>query len=209
MMLSGGRAMDQESEALSLETSISLPNVKGLIDHFSVGVKGQRLFVAAVANHSVEVIDVKSGRRGRSLTGLSEPQGVFYDASADRLFVACGLDGVTKIFDGTTFQALASVTFPDDADNIRYDPRGKTEIVGYAGAKQLKNRQEGSGGLGLLDSNGDQDRRHRHRRTPGIVSAREIRLTPLRERSRRERDRGRRSAQAHRAGSMARDLCQE
>jgi len=153
-IISVSRATAQESEVLSLETSISLPDVKGRIDHFSVDVKGQRLFVAAVGNNSVEVIDVKSGRRERSLTGLSEPQGVFYDASTDRLFVACGLDGVTKIFDGTTFRVLASIKFPDDADNIRYDPRSKTEIVGYAGAKQLKNRKEESGGLGLLDSKG-------------------------------------------------------
>ncbi len=153
-IISVSRATGQESEALSLETSISLPDVKGRIDHFSVDVKGQRLFVAAVGNNSVEVIDVKSGRRERSLTGLSEPQGVSYDASTDRLFVACGGDGVTKVFDGTTFKVLASIKFPDDADNIRYDPRGKTEIVGYAGAKQLKNRKEESGGLGLLDSNG-------------------------------------------------------
>lgn len=153
-ILSGVRATGQESEALSLETSISLPDVKGRIDHLSVDVKGQRLFVAAVGNNSVEVIDVKSGRRERSLTGLSEPQGVFYDAAADRLFVACGLDGVTKIFDGKTFKVLATVKFPDDADNIRYDPRSKIEIVGYAGAKQLRNRTEGTGGLGLIDSHG-------------------------------------------------------
>jgi hypothetical protein len=79
---------------------------------------------------------------------------VFYDASTNRLFVACALDGVTKIFDGTTFKVLATVKFPDDADNIRYDARGKGVIVGYAGAKQLRKREEGTGGLGFLDSNG-------------------------------------------------------
>jgi len=46
------------------------------------------------------------------------------------------------------------VKFPDDADNIRYDARGKGVIVGYAGAKQLRKRQEGTGGLGFLDANG-------------------------------------------------------
>jgi hypothetical protein len=70
------------------------------------------------------------------------------------LFVACGLDGVTKVFDGKTFQALETVKFPDDADNIRYDPRGKGVIVGYAGAKQLRKREEGTGGLGFIDSRG-------------------------------------------------------
>ena len=79
---------------------------------------------------------------------------MFYDGSSNRLFVACSLDGVTKIFDGTTFRSLASVKFPDDADNIRYDSRSKYVIVGYAGAKQLRKRQKGTGGLGFLDPNG-------------------------------------------------------
>ncbi|HMB82625.1 MAG TPA: hypothetical protein VKI40_01105 [Terriglobales bacterium] len=154
LLVSSSPAAGQESPVLSLETHIPLPNVKGRIDHFSVDVKGQRLFVAAVANHTLEVVDLKSGQRVHTITDLAEPQGVFYDASTNRLFVACGLDGVTKIFDGTTFQLLATVKFPDDADNIRYDARGKGVIVGYAGAKQLRKREEGAGGLGFLDSNG-------------------------------------------------------
>ena len=46
--------------------------------------------------------------------------------------------------------------FPDDADNIRYDFRSKGIIVGYAGAKALRNREEGTGGLGFIDSVGKQ-----------------------------------------------------
>jgi len=152
--LLSGRSAGQESPALSLETHIPLPNVKGRIDNLSVDVKGQRLFVAAVDNHTLEVVDLKSGQRVHTIPDLAEPQGVFYDSSTNRLFVACGLDGVTKIFDGTTFRILATVRFPDDADNIRYDARGKGVIVGYAGAKQLRKREEGTGGLGFLDSSG-------------------------------------------------------
>jgi DNA-binding beta-propeller fold protein YncE len=154
LLVSSGAAAGQESAALSLETHIPLPNVKGRIDHFSVDVKGQRLFVAAVDNHTLEVVDLKSGQRVHTIADLAEPQGVFYDDSTNRLFVACGLDGVTKVFDGTTFQILATAKFPDDADNIRYDARGKGVIVGYAGAKQLRKREEGTGGLGFLDFNG-------------------------------------------------------
>jgi DNA-binding beta-propeller fold protein YncE len=149
-----GPAVGQDSTVLSLETHISLPNVKGRIDHFSVDVKGERLFVAAVENHTLEVVDLKSGQRVHTITDLAEPQGVFYDASTNHLFVACGLDGVTKVFDGNTFQILATIKFPDDADNIRYDARSKSVIVGYAGAKQLRQRTEGTGGLGFLDLNG-------------------------------------------------------
>src|SRR5882672_9503524 len=149
-----GLAFGQESSVLSLKAQIPLPKVNGRIDHLSVDVKGQRLFVAAVENHTLEVIDLKSGQRVHTIADLAEPQGVFYDVSTNRLFVACGSDGATKIFDGATFQVLATVKFPDDADNIRYDARSKGVIVGYAGAKQLRKRAEGTGGLGFLDSNG-------------------------------------------------------
>ncbi len=154
IVLSASFAHGQQPESLSLEASIPLPNVKGRIDHFSIDLKGQRIFVAAVRNHSVEIIDLKSRQRVHSIHDLAEPQGVFYDASTNRLFVACALDGVTKIFDASTYKLLASVKFPDDADNIRYDSRSKQIIVGYAGAKQLRKREAGAGGLGFLDANG-------------------------------------------------------
>lgn len=152
LVVAGTRAVGQGKEALSLETHIPLPSVKGRIDHFTVDVTGQRLFVAAVENHTLEVVDLKSGQRVHTISDLAEPQGVFYDPSTKHLFVACGLDGVTKVFDGDTFQVLATVKFPDDADNIRYDPRSKSVIVGYAGAKQMRKREEGTGGLGFIDS---------------------------------------------------------
>jgi DNA-binding beta-propeller fold protein YncE len=126
--------------------------VKGRIDHFSVDVKGQRLFMAGVGNHTLEVIDLQSGKRVRTISDLAEPQGVYYDAATNHLYVACGLDGVTKIYDGTSFALLGTVKFPDDADNIRYDARSKSVIVGYAGAKELRKREEGTGGLGFIDS---------------------------------------------------------
>jgi len=89
-------AMGQESSALSLTTHIPLPNVKGRLDHSGVDVKGQRPFVAAVGNNTLEVIDLKSGQRVRTIPDLEEPQGVYYDASTNRLFVACGGNGVTN-----------------------------------------------------------------------------------------------------------------
>jgi DNA-binding beta-propeller fold protein YncE len=156
LFASSGMAAAQESAALSLKARIALPNVAGRIDHLSADVKGERLFVAAVNNHTLEVIDLKIGQRVRTIADLAEPQGVLYDASTNRIFVACGLDGTTKVFDGTTFQILATAKFPDDADNIRYDYQKKRVVVGFAGAKQLRKRTEGAGGLGFLDTNGNR-----------------------------------------------------
>jgi DNA-binding beta-propeller fold protein YncE len=123
-------------------------------DHIGVNVNGERLFLAAVENPTLEVVDLKTRQVVHTIIDLPEPQGVYYDGSRNHLFVACALDGVTKILDGTTFQTIATVKSPDDADNIRYDPHSKGVIVGYAGAKQLRKRKEGTGGLGLIDENG-------------------------------------------------------
>src|SRR5262249_43645864 len=85
VFISTSSAAAQESQALSLESRIPLPNVNGRIDHLRVDVKGQRLFVAAVDNHTLEVVDLKSGQRVHTITDLAEPQGVFYDASTNRV----------------------------------------------------------------------------------------------------------------------------
>jgi DNA-binding beta-propeller fold protein YncE len=145
LLLLGGLMQAQEPEALALKMRIALPNVDGRIDHFTADLKGQRLFMAALGYHTVEVVDAESGERLHTIAGLAEPQGVYYDPSTNRLFVACAKDGTTRIFDGGTFQVLETVKFSGDADNIRYDSRNRRIIVGYGG-----------GALGFLDANGKQ-----------------------------------------------------
>ena len=154
LLLLNGLAVAQETSALSLKTHIALPNVDGRMDHFSVDIKGQRLFSSALGNNTVEVIDLQSGQRVGTLPGLAEPQGLFFDASTNRLYAANGIDGATRIFDGGTFQLLDTVKLSDDADNIRYDPRSHGVIVGYGGEKGLRGRPQGAGALAILDSSG-------------------------------------------------------
>jgi len=153
LLLLNSLAGAQDSPALSLKTGIALPNINGRMDHFGVDVKGRRLFVSVFGNHTVEVLDLRDGRRARTLPDLEEPQGLFFCASADRLFVATG-DGNTRIYDGTSLQLLETVKFSDDADNIRYDARSRSVVVGYGGEKALRGRPQGSGALAFLDSNG-------------------------------------------------------
>jgi DNA-binding beta-propeller fold protein YncE len=138
-----GAALAQEPGGLSQKNRIDLPNVNGRIDHFSADVKGRRIFVSALGNHTLEVIDVQAGKRLQTITDLAEPQGVYYDPSTNRIFVACAQDGATKVFDAASFQLVTTAKYSGDADNIRYDARGQRIIVGY-----------GDGALGFLDSGG-------------------------------------------------------
>jgi DNA-binding beta-propeller fold protein YncE len=162
LLLSGlfflwGMAAAQESPALTPKNPIVLTKVEGRMDHLGVDVKGQRLFATAYDNHTLEVIDLKTGRQVHTIPGLNQPQGAFYDPATNRLFVACGGDGTVKIFDGTTFQLLQSVTLNLDADNVRYDARSQHIVVGYGGEKFLAGtvtRPGGGGALAILDTNG-------------------------------------------------------
>src|SRR5437763_1943066 len=75
---------------LTLTQTIPLPGVKGRFDHFSIDVKGRRLFVAALGNNTIEVLDLAAGKRIHSVTGMSKPQGVLFLPGADQILVANG-----------------------------------------------------------------------------------------------------------------------
>jgi DNA-binding beta-propeller fold protein YncE len=141
---------------LTLKGRIPLANVNGRMDHMGIDVKGQRLFAAAYDNHTLEVIDLQAGRQVHTIADLIQPQAAYYDPSTNRLFVPSGGDGTVKSFDGGTFQLLQTVKLSSDADNVRYDARGKHVIVGYGGEKSLYGqvaRAQGQkdGALALID----------------------------------------------------------
>src|SRR5215469_7141836 len=138
-----GFALGQSSEPLHLVATVPMPNVEGRIDHMSIDVKGQRLFVAAPGNNTLEVIDIKNTKQVHTITGLREPQGIAYTPNTNRIYVANGSDGSLRMFDGTSFQLLKTIPYGDDADNVRYDAQEDRIWVGY-----------GSGALGALDQDG-------------------------------------------------------
>src|SRR5947208_10550592 len=101
--------------------SIELPDVEGRIDHMAYDAQGGRLFVAALGNNSVEVVDLKQGKVIHTITGLRNPQGIGFAPDLHRLFVANAKDGSCRIFDSQTYQQIKSIDLEDDADNVRYD----------------------------------------------------------------------------------------
>jgi DNA-binding beta-propeller fold protein YncE len=135
-----------EPTPLRLVQTIPLPNVEGRIDHMAVDLKGQRLFIAALGNNSVEVLDLRAGKHLQSIAELHEPQGVAFIPEFNKIFIANGKNGACDILDGSSLKRIQSVKFSDDADNIRYDAVARRIYLGY-----------GSGGLGIIDpANGKQ-----------------------------------------------------
>jgi DNA-binding beta-propeller fold protein YncE len=124
--------------ALKPVQSISLPDIDGRIDHFSIDVRGRRAFLAALTKNTVEVVDLKAGRLIRTLPGFAKPQGMCFVPELNRLFVATGMDGALKTLDGTTLRTVHTAHVSLGADAIGYDPRSKYLYVGSGGADANK-----------------------------------------------------------------------
>ena len=134
-------AAHAQEKTLKLKQTIPLPGVEGRIDHFALDASGERLFVCALGNNTVEVLDLRKGERIRSITGLGAPQGIVYIPELDRLFIANDKGGLCKIYDGKSFQTVGELNFKDDADNVRYDNAAKKIYVGF-----------GSGGIAIVNA---------------------------------------------------------
>jgi len=77
-VLFGCGAQTKKTSALRRVQTIPLPGVQGRIDHLAADLADGRLFVAALENNTLEVVDLKCGKRIREIAGLQEPQGVAY-----------------------------------------------------------------------------------------------------------------------------------
>ena len=126
---------------IQLKQTIPLPGVEGRIDHFNFDAAGERLFVCALGNNTVEVVDLNKGERVHTIRGLGAPQGVAFVPELNRLLVANDKGGVCNIYDANSFQLIGKVDFADDADNVRYDSASKRIYVGF-----------GSGGIGIINA---------------------------------------------------------
>ncbi|PYJ31575.1 MAG: hypothetical protein DME88_14345 [Verrucomicrobia bacterium] len=134
-------AAHAQAKTLQLTQTIRLPGVEGRIDHMELDATSDRLFVCALGNNTVEVLDLRKGERIHSITGLGAPQGIAYIPELNRIFVANDKGGICKIYDGKSFQAVGRLDFKDDADNVRYDSPTKKIYVGF-----------GSGGIGVVNA---------------------------------------------------------
>jgi hypothetical protein len=128
-----GPALPPPEAVLRLVQSIPLPHVDGRIDHMAVDVAGQRLFVAALGNDTLEVVDLEAARVARSVDGFSEPQGVAYLSDMETVVVANGGDGTLAFVDAKTLRGTKKLALGDDADNVRYDASNRRIYVGYGG----------------------------------------------------------------------------
>ncbi|MBL7761574.1 MAG: YncE family protein [Sediminibacterium sp.] len=131
-----------QGKSMSLITSVELPGVNGRIDHMAFDNVTQKIFVAALGNNTVEVVDLKNNKAIHSISNMNEPQGIGFIPERKAILVANGGNGRCDVFSSEDYQKITSIQLPGDADNVRYDPIHKKIYVGY-----------GDGGIAIIDAN--------------------------------------------------------
>jgi DNA-binding beta-propeller fold protein YncE len=126
---------------LQLIKTISLPGIKGRIDHLDINLKDQIVYIAALRSNTVLIVDLENGKVLHSITGFDEPQGICYIPQHREIFIANGGNGDCYFYNADTFVKIASLHLSSDADDVRYDSAERKIYVGY-----------GNGGISIIDA---------------------------------------------------------
>jgi DNA-binding beta-propeller fold protein YncE len=117
--------------------------IPGRIDHMAYDPATKRLFVSALENGSLEVLDLERGTRVQSIGGLSRPQGVVIVPVSSCAVTACGGNGVAHVYDTRSLVERTNIYVGPDADNVRYDPEANTVYICYGNSN--------NGAIAVLD----------------------------------------------------------
>jgi DNA-binding beta-propeller fold protein YncE len=106
---------------LKLLQTIPLSGVDGALDHMAIDVQRQRLFIPAEQHGTVEVLDLRTGNRIRTISAAKWPSTTIYHPETNELFVSDRADGTCKVFSGENYELVKSIKLAVGADNAAYD----------------------------------------------------------------------------------------
>jgi DNA-binding beta-propeller fold protein YncE len=136
------RRLEAPHPGLTRAFEVPLPNVTGRIDHLAFDAAGNRLFVAALGNNTIEAIEL--ARRHVTRVGTSShPQGLAYLANTGRLVVAAADDPLVRAIEPASGTSAMEVRLGEDCDNVRLTADGSRILVGH-----------GDGAIAVLDAEG-------------------------------------------------------
>src|ERR1700688_193234 len=126
---------------LGLGETIPLPG-DGYIDHLTVDVQCQRLFISGEAAKSLITVDLAAGKVIHETKGLSAmPKKAFYLPGSNEIWLTL-TDSSAVVISGTTYEVTKTVKLSGygdpnrGADNAAYDPA--THLI-YAGVEVFEN----------------------------------------------------------------------
>jgi len=116
------RSNAQEKLPLKLVATTPMPGFTGDFDHFGLDLKGNRLFLAAEDQKSVEVFDLHTGARIHSIEGFAHPLTMAYLAESDRLVVTEGDIDSLELVDCKTYKIIKTLKLSKNVDHGILDP---------------------------------------------------------------------------------------
>jgi DNA-binding beta-propeller fold protein YncE len=106
---------------LGLVETIPLPT-EGWMDHLTVDLKNQHLFISGEYSKSMVVVDLRAGQVIHHTTGLGgDPRKPFFDPKTNEVWVDLG-DNTVVAIDATTFQVTKTVELTGGKGNAKRDP---------------------------------------------------------------------------------------
>jgi DNA-binding beta-propeller fold protein YncE len=111
-------------DALRLVGRTELPGYTGDFDHFEYDLKGNRLWLAAEDHGTLEVFDLKTLKKQKSVKNtVATPHGVLYVPEKNRLVVTdSGGDMLTRVIDASSYKVTGTIKLAAPAaDAMGYD----------------------------------------------------------------------------------------
>ena len=131
--LCGFAANAQTGAPLTLSKTISLPGVIGGFDHFAIDLSGDVLFAAAKDNHTIEAVNLKTGKLSKYYRA-AEAAWPGVGSATHRLYVADGKLAQLKVYQGNPLKVSGALKLSDDADDMVYDEQNGMLYVGHGGS---------------------------------------------------------------------------
>ena len=123
----------QTAPPLKLVATMPMPNLEGYLDHMSVDLKGQRLFVPGEYQQTLQIIDLRSGKVLRSITGFGgHPRTAIYLPTSNEIWVD-DADGSCKVFSGDSYELIRTI----ELTGLGKDPKKTPDNATYDSASGL------------------------------------------------------------------------
>jgi DNA-binding beta-propeller fold protein YncE len=132
-----GSVKAQEKLPLKLIETTELPGYTGDLDHFGLDVKGSRLFLASEDHKTVEVFDLRTGKRIHSIEGFGQPLTMSYLSESDRLIVTDGDDtDAVHLVDCKKYKIIKTLKLGKGVDHGVFNPINQYFYVENGGGEK-------------------------------------------------------------------------
>ncbi len=121
----------QADQPLRLIKTVFLPGYVGDFEHFAADLKGNRLFLIAEDHKTVEVLDIRTGRRIHTIAGFGQPHAIEYLAGPNSLVVTEGDEesGAVDLVSASNYKILDKIMLPTNVDGGVFNPVNKYYYV--------------------------------------------------------------------------------